>query len=111
MFQALVVASFRWALGAVVPSQGILKALRVQGTTLMVWLLGLACHRGWYSVEMLSRVRHVAKLWHRAYASISSCLVIWSGRTLNTSQPLPERQRYFRKLLQVRRGGREEDQT
>ena len=69
MFLSLVVSSFRWALGAVVPCQGILQALRVQGTTLIVWLLGLACHRGWYSVEMLSRVRHVAKFWHQTYGT------------------------------------------
>ena len=45
LFQALVVSSFRWALGVVVPSRGLLKAVKVQGTTLMVWLLGITCHR------------------------------------------------------------------
>jgi hypothetical protein len=69
MFQSLVVSTFRWALGAVVPSQGLLKAARVQGTTLIVWLLGLSCHRAWFSMPMLSRVRHVAKYWHSVYGT------------------------------------------
>ena len=67
LFQQLVVSTFRWALGAVVPTQGILKALRVQGTTLVVWLLGLGCHRAWYSPVQLSCVRHVAKVWFQVF--------------------------------------------
>ena len=69
LFQTLVVSTFRWALGAVVPSRGILQAARVQGTTLMVWLLGLAVHRAWYSPEMLAQVRHIAKMWQACYST------------------------------------------
>ena len=68
LFQQLVVSTFRWALGAVVPTQGILKALQVQGTTLAVWLLGLGCHRAWYSPVQLSCVRHAAKLWFQVFS-------------------------------------------
>ena len=60
-------SSFRRALGALVPSQGLLKALRVQGTTLLVWLLGLTCHPSWYDPQMHSAVRHVAKYWHSVH--------------------------------------------
>ena len=67
MFDRLVTASVSWSMGTMQISRSVLQLLRVQHTTLIIWLMGLGVHRSWYDVQMLAWVRQVAKAWIRVY--------------------------------------------
>ena len=65
--QSLVVPTFYWAVGALVPSGKVLHYLRLQGITVYQWLLQLRPHSCWWQVRQLCDLRHACKLWVASY--------------------------------------------
>lgn len=65
MFNSLITSTIRWALGTVLPTANNLRAMRVQCTTLLVWILRLRQHTSWQDTKQFSMICHIAKLWGR----------------------------------------------
>ena len=66
MLGALVTSAVRW----LVPSRPVLRKLRVQCATKLLWCLRLRTNTSWMDDRQFAAMRHIAKLWGR---------VCWGG--------------------------------
>ena len=67
MFNALITSTVRWSIGALLPTCHNLRLVRVQCTTLLVWVLRLRGHPAWEDISQYAAIRHIAKIWGRCW--------------------------------------------